>query len=71
MGNDQKTGAVASRGAAAFRMTYPEKDMSYLVVDAYKDGYVEKDMNNKLGLKHGVFATILQLPGKKKNQPLV
>ena len=32
--------------AAAFRMTYPEKDMSYLVVDAYKDGYVEIDMNN-------------------------
>ena len=32
--------------AAAFRMTYPEKEMSYLVVDAYKDGFVEIDMAN-------------------------
>lgn len=29
--------------AALFRLTYPEKDMSYLVVDAFKDGVVEVD----------------------------
>ena len=29
--------------AALFRLTYPEKEMSYLVVDAFKDGYVEVD----------------------------
>ena len=27
--------------AAAFRLTYPEKEMSYLVVDAYSGGHVE------------------------------
>ena len=29
--------------AAAFRLTYPQKDTSYLVVDAYRDGEVEID----------------------------
>ncbi len=29
--------------AAAFRLTYPQKDTSYLVVDAYKGGFVEID----------------------------
>ena len=32
--------APTERGAA-FRLTYPEKEMSYLVVDAFRDGYVE------------------------------
>ena len=32
--------------AAAFRLTYPEKEMSYLVVDAFKDGHVEIDKEN-------------------------
>ena len=37
--------------AAAFRLTYPQKDTSYLVVDAYKGGYVEilKDGNKIVG----------------------
>ncbi|MBQ8060759.1 MAG: GH92 family glycosyl hydrolase [Bacteroidales bacterium] len=30
--------------AAAFRLTYPQKDTSYLVVDAYRGGEVEIDM---------------------------
>ncbi|MBR5661015.1 MAG: GH92 family glycosyl hydrolase [Bacteroidales bacterium] len=32
--------------AATFRLTYPEKEISYLVVDAFRDGYVEIDKNN-------------------------
>ena len=35
--------------AAAFRLTYPQKDTSYLVVDAYRGGFVEIDKeNNKI-----------------------
>ena len=30
--------------AAAFRLTYPQKDTSYLVVDAFRDGEVQIDM---------------------------
>ena len=32
--------------AAAFRMTYPQKDTSYLVIDAFRGGYVEIDKDN-------------------------
>ena len=32
--------------AAAFRLTYPQKDTSYLVVDAYRGGFVEIDKDN-------------------------
>ena len=34
--------------AAAFRLTYPQKDTSYLVIDAFRGGYVEIDKDNKV-----------------------
>ena len=34
--------------AAAFRLTYPQKDTSFLVVDAFRDGQVEIDKENRI-----------------------
>ena len=35
--------------AAAFRFTYPEREMSYIVLDAYKDSYVTVEGNRICG----------------------
>ena len=39
--HDVVTEIAPTERAAAFRLTYPEKDTSYLVVDAYSGGYAE------------------------------
>ncbi|MBQ6254192.1 MAG: GH92 family glycosyl hydrolase [Bacteroidales bacterium] len=41
--------------AAAFRLTYPQKDTSYLVVDAFRNGNVEVDMENNVIKGYSVY----------------
>ncbi|MBQ6286618.1 MAG: GH92 family glycosyl hydrolase [Bacteroidales bacterium] len=40
--------------AAAFRLTYPQKDTSYLVIDAYRGGHVEIDKDNNRVIGYSV-----------------